>query len=175
VCTLYRYEINLPTAFRMYELLRNVFLLNCNGDGSLSKKQSNSVCIIIVLLLLLLLLLLWIWMTAQLEATRRTSSFLRPFADKEAKLSMAWKAVTSSGSWQVYNKSRWQTILLSSCFLLLFNSDFVLSLFLSLVSFENWDGQSRWIGLARWKYCVKSGARWRSVQGLQWTFYANCA
>lgn len=145
-------------------------MLNWNNDSSLCKRSSQSVCII-----MLLLLLLWIWMTVKLEAIQQTSSFLLSIPDKKAKLRVAWKPVTSSGSWQLYNKNRWQTILLSSCFLLLFNFRlcFISVSFHSFPFSENRDGQSRCIGLARWKTWVKSGVQWGVC--IQCKYYVNYA
>jgi sensor histidine kinase YesM len=136
-------------------------MLNWNRNSFLCRRWWQSVCLV-----MLLLLLLWIWMTAKLEAIQQTSSsFLLSIPDKKAKLRVAWKPVTSSGSLQLYNKNRWQTILLSSYFLLLFifRLCFYLCFFFhSFLFSENRNGQSRWIGVAKWKPWVKSG-----VPGMQ--------
>jgi hypothetical protein len=144
-------------------------MLNWNGNSFLCKRPWQSMCII-----MLLLLLLWIWMTVKLEAIQQTSSFLLSVPDKKAKLLLAWKPVTSSGSWQLYNKNRWQTILLSSYFLLLFifRLCFISVSFHPFPSSENRNGQSRWIGLARWKAWVKSGVQWGVC--MQCKCYVNC-
>lgn len=70
----------------------------------------------------------------------RHQRFFFPIQIKEAKLCVAWKPVTSSGSWQVYNKNIWQAILLSSVFFYYSASDYV---FISRLSFLKTEMVSR--------------------------------